>query len=216
MVLIALLAALPAVARPTQSTTADPSRHPVILVHGIGDNGRTMDWMGRRLRAAGWEVHSVTLKPNLGQIGIDEMAEQVAAFIDQTVPKGARIDLIGFSMGGLVSRYYVQRLGGFRRVDHFVSISAPHHGTILACLVPDQACRQMRPGSDFLRDLAGDADRLGCVRFTSLWTPLDLTIVPASSSVLPVGHNERIWCLAHPLMIRSGNSLRAVEAALRG
>jgi triacylglycerol lipase len=213
---LALLAAFLAVAKASSPDTADPSRHPVILVHGIGDNGRTMNWMGRRLRAAGWEVHSVTLKPNLGQIGIDEMAEQVAAFIDQTVPRGARIDLVGFSMGGLVSRYYVQRLGGFRRVDHFVSISAPHHGTILACLVPDPACRQMRPGSDFLRDLAGDADRLGCVRCTSLWTPLDLTIIPASSSVLPVGNSQRIWCLAHPLMIRSSNSLRAVEAALRG
>src|SRR6185436_5431091 len=98
---------------------------------------------------------------------------------------GRRFDLIGFSMGGLIARYYLQRLGGIEKVGRFVSIAAPHQGTHMARLGGLPGWVQMRPGSEFLRDLASDADVLRRVNFTSFYTPLDAVIVPARSSEMP-------------------------------
>ncbi len=191
-------------------------RNPVLLIHGIKDDARRMERLARHLREAGWEAHTLSLTPSWGQLGLDELARQIGDFVDRVFAAGQRFDLIGFSMGGLVCRYYLQRLGGLARVQRFITISTPHRGSLLAWLIPNAGCRQMRPGSEFLRDLESDAERLRELEFTSLWTPFDLVILPAHSSVLPIGSCRRLWCLAHPLMIWQKGCLRAIEAALRG
>lgn len=129
-------------------------------------------------------------------------------------------DLVGFSMGGIVSRYYLQRLGGIDRVDRFVAISVPEHGTWMANLCPTKlwpcpGTVQLRPDSPFLRDLNRDADVLERLQFTSIWTPLDLMIFPAHSSRMTAGKNVTLWVAAHPLMVWQPNCLRAVAEALR-
>ena len=189
-------------------------RNPVLLIHGIGDSAWSMRALARHLRAEGREVHAITFERNWGQLGLEQLAEQVADFAERELPRGEKFDLVGFSMGGLVARYYVQRLGGLERVQHFVTISTPHQGTALAWCLDTPGVRRMRPGSAFLRDLADDAAQLAAIEFTSLWTPLDLVIVPAKSSVLAVGRAERLWCVAHPLMVRDRRCLRAVAVAL--
>jgi len=191
-----------------------PSRNPVILVHGLKDDSRKMRRMARHLSAAGWETHPVSVLPSWGQLGIDELAAQLADHVERLIGPGRRFDLVGFSMGGLVCRYYLQRLGGLARVQRFVSIAAPHRGSLLAWLIPNRGCRQMRPGSEFLHDLASDVDRLKAIQFTSLWTPFDLTIVPATSSLLSAAVCRRMWVVAHPLMVWQGDCIRAVEQAL--
>jgi len=125
-----------------------------------------------------------------------------------------RIDLVGFSMGGLVCRYYIQMLGGSSRVDRLVTISAPNHGTLLARLSDRAACKEMRPISEFLRKLNEDCSILGNLNVTSFWTPLDLVIIPAKSSRLPIGINKPIPVLAHPLMILQRRPLEEVASAL--
>jgi triacylglycerol lipase len=187
---------------------------PVLLIHGLKDSERKMGRLARHLRAQGREAHTFSLVPSWGQLGLDVLAEQLAGFVEKTFAAGQRFDLVGFSMGGLVCRYYLQRLGGLERVRRFVSISAPHGGSLLAWLIPNAGCRQMRPGSDFLRDLERDADCLAEVGHVSLWTPFDLTIVPARSSVMKVGRMRRLWVIAHPLMVWQSRCLHAVEAAL--
>ena len=74
--------------------------------------------------------------------------------------------------------------------------------------------RQMRPGSDFLRDLARDSDRLSEVQFTSFYTPLDLIIVPARSSEMGEAFNVRVWAALHPSLILEKRCLRAVADTL--
>jgi len=208
----ALLSVLDGTSRLPQQPV--PGRNPVLLVHGIADDARGMERMALWLRTQGWEVHTLDLTPNWGQRGIVPLAEQLAAFAKQTFGE-RKFDLVGYSMGGLVSRYYVQRLGGARRVERFVTLSAPHHGTQMARLLANQAVREMRPGSGFLRDLARDAGQLRAVKFTSLYTPWDIVIVPAKSSVMPQARNVKVRVGSHPGMILRMASLRAVVEALR-
>lgn len=208
----ALLSMLDGTARLPQHPV--PGRNPVLLVHGISDDAGSMERMATYLRGNGWEVYTLSLTPNWGQRGLEPLAQQVADFSRETFGK-RRFDLVGYSMGGLVTRYYVQRLGGLKRVDRFVTLSAPHHGTETARLVPTEGCREMRPGSAFLRDLERDADQLRRVKFTSLYTPWDVVIVPAKSSVMPQARNVKVSVGSHPGMVLRKTGLRAVAEALR-
>ncbi|MEO6740420.1 MAG: alpha/beta fold hydrolase [Chthoniobacteraceae bacterium] len=197
----------PAIAR-------DPTLPPVVLVHGIFSSGDDMERLARHLRSQAREVFQPTLTPNGGHAPIEDLARQLADFVSEKV--GARrFDLIGFSMGGLISRYYLQRLGGIAQITRFISIATPHHGTHMARLGGLPGWLQMRPGSEFLRDLASDADVLRAVPFTSFYTPLDTIIVPARSSEMPQARNIRIWAAMHPSFILQRRCIRAVASALR-
>jgi triacylglycerol esterase/lipase EstA (alpha/beta hydrolase family) len=117
-------------------------------------------------------------------------------------------------MGGLVARYYVQRLGGIERVRRLITISSPHNGTCAAFLRRNGGARQMRPGSAFLCDLNRDVSVLDRIDFTSIWTPFDLMILPAHSSVLPAGRAIRVNVGAHPPMVRNQRVLKLVADVL--
>lgn len=190
------------------------TRNPVLLVHGIIRTSAVFRKMSTYLSQQGWSVHSFNLTPNNASLGLDQLATQVADYVDKTFPPEQPLDLIGLSMGGLVTRYYVQRLGGIDRVQRFITISAPHQGTRMAYLLPRLGCIQMRPGSAFLKDLNQDATMLERLNFTSIWTPWDFIIVPARSSQMPIGQEVKLSVLAHALMVRDIRCWQTVAAAL--
>jgi len=188
---------------------------PVVLVHGIFDTSKIFTTMANWLKVRGFRPLAPNLIPSSGAVGVDALAAQIGPFVDRHLSPGQQFDLIGFSMGGLVSRYYVQRLGGMERVGRLITISAPHHGTYSAYILGNRGSKQMRPGSVFLNELNRDAALLDRVRFVSIWTPLDLMIVPAKSSRLGVGEEFRIPVALHPWMLRSKRILELVAKLLR-
>ncbi|WP_318729173.1 esterase/lipase family protein [Roseofilum sp. Guam] len=190
------------------------SRNPVVLIHGIFRKAYVFNRMAKYLKERGWEVHRFDVVPNTSIVGLDQLALQIKTYVDQTFAPDQPIDLIGLSMGGLVSRYYVQRLGGLDKIQRFITISSPHHGTYLAYLLPFIGCVQMRPGSGFLADLNADMHKLEQVKFSSLWTPYDFVIVPAQSSQMPVGKNVKLSVFPHAMMVRSNSTLVTVAKAL--
>jgi triacylglycerol lipase len=189
-------------------------RNPVLLVHGLMDTSRKMRKIAAHLRGLGWQVTDIDLTANNGDTRLEILAQQVAAKIERTFAPHQRIDLLGFSMGGLVTRYYIQRLSGIDRVQRFVTISTPHRGTIAANFSMRCGCIQMRPDHDFIRDLNRDVDLLNELNFTSLWTPFDLIILPPSSSQLGIGTEQKIPVLTHPLMVADRRVLEAIATAL--
>ncbi len=58
-------------------------------------------------------------------------AGQLGKFID-SFPTSQPIVLIGHSLGTMVSRYYVERLGGNKRVERVVLMGGPHLGAVKA------------------------------------------------------------------------------------
>lgn len=212
--LLAVLLSAPVIAAPPAPPA--PAKLPVLCVHGIDDRGAAWDALRAHLTAAGWrDVEAIDLHPNHGEAPLEELAAQVAKAADALRARtgSERIDLVAFSMGTLVSRIYLQRLGGRAHVRKFVSLSGPHHGTWMAYFRDNAGARQMRPGSELLNELAR-TDRWDGVEVFSIWTPLDLMILPADSARLP-GATARIYPVAaHPLMLLDGRVLEAVEAAL--
>ncbi len=197
-----------------QSRTNQKQHNPVLLIHGLTDTSHKMRKIASHLRHQGWDVYDISLTPNNGDGRLEVLAEQVADLIARTFAPQQSIDLIGFSMGGLVGRYYLQRLGGIDRVQRFVTISSPHHGTISAYFSTRVGCMQMRPDAQFMVELNRDVHILKQLKFTSIWTPFDLMILPPSSSKLGIGKEIEIPVVAHPLMVADRRCLKAIEAAL--
>ncbi|MBE7382174.1 MAG: alpha/beta fold hydrolase [Leptolyngbya sp. SIO1E4] len=190
-------------------------KNSVLLIHGIDDTAQVFNKMMAYLRDRGWEdIHALDLVPNNGDVGLDQLARQVQAYVDAHMTHADTFDLVGFSMGGIVSRYYVQRLGGAQRVRRFMTLSSPHNGTWTAYLRQNPGVRQMRPNSSFLQDLNASVHELEPVEFTSVWTPNDLMIVPAKSSQLPVGQTIQLPILLHPWMLTDERSLATVAQVL--
>jgi triacylglycerol esterase/lipase EstA (alpha/beta hydrolase family) len=193
---------------------ATKQQNPVLLVHGINDTGAVFNKMGLYLRQRGLSVYTVDLVPNNGAEVLDKLAQQVANYVAATFEPEQPLDLVGFSMGGIVSRYYLQRLGGIERVQRFITISSPHKGTVIAYGSWQPGCVQMRPNSDFLKDLNSDVQMLKQINFTSIWTPYDLMILPATSSQLEIGKEVTVPVLLHPLMLTDFGTLEIVAKAL--
>ncbi len=189
-------------------------RNPVLLIHGLSDTTLVFNNLSAYLSGLGWSVYSFNLIPNNGDVRLDYLAKQVADFVARTFDAEQPLDVIGFSMGGIVARYYIQRLGGINRVQRFISIASPNNGTLAAYLSWRPGCVQMRPDSEFLRDLNQDSAMLERLNFTVIWTPHDLMIVPPQSSQMPVGKEVVIPSRFHSWMLTDKRCLRAVATAL--
>lgn len=101
------------------------------------------------LQSNGLCVHSLNLVPNNGDEGLDKLAQQPASYVQTDFAADQGFDLVGFSMGGIVSRYYVQRLGGIARLQRLITIGSPHNGAWTAYLRWNPGARRMRRAASF-------------------------------------------------------------------
>ena len=185
-------------------------RHIVVLVHGIFDRGDKFELMKVALEKKGLEVIAPDLIPNSGRTGIEVLAVQLQAEIQSMRQPGDRVYLVGFSMGGIVCRYFLQRLGGANQVRRWITLSSPHHGTHVSHRVFGKGAAQMKRNSAFLNDLNADIDTIRNIPFLSLWTPYDLFILPAKSSRLHIGTSECMHVPVHPQMYSDSRVIRRV------
>ena len=156
----------------------EASGTPILLVHGMVDNRSVFTVLRRALRRRGFrQVVGINYSPLTRDVRL--AATQLATRVEQLCEATGfeRIHVIGHSMGGLIARYYVQRLGGDERVHTLVTLGTPHEGTRPAYLLPARLARQLRPDSDVIVELREPAP--GCrTRFVGVWSDLDQMIVP--------------------------------------
>jgi hypothetical protein len=157
---------------------------PILFVHGIVDNRTIFAPMRRGLRRRGFgrlrTFHYGPASLDVRTTAV-RLGEVIEALCEETGHE--RIHVVGHSLGGLITRYYVQRLGGDAHVDTLVTLASPHSGTHAARLLPIPLIKQLRPNSDLMRELASPAP--GCsTRFVAYWSDLDQLIVPQGNARL--------------------------------
>ncbi len=188
-----------------------PRYERVVLVHGIFEDGYAFHALKRRLETHGIRCYVPRLVPADARCGLEKLAENLKEDIDREFGGEEPFAMVAFSMGGLVSRYYLQQLGGAERCQAFITVSSPHHGTVVAHFLPNKGARQMRPGSDFLRSLEATEERLRDIPIVSYRTPMDLIILPTTSSVWERAENRCHSVALHPLMLHSKTILDDIE-----
>lgn len=195
-------------------TSGRPVADAAVLVHGIFEDGTKFKKMKKLLESHGIECFCPKLLHHDGTGGLDHLADHLKQDIDGHFGPERKIIVVGFSMGGLVSRHYLQNLGGADRCATFITISSPHHGTKAAWTYPSKGAIQMRPGSDFLVSLENTEHRLRKIPVVSYRTPMDLIILPATSSVWERADNVEFPVALHPLMLQSRHVLADIERRL--
>ncbi|MCS0637098.1 alpha/beta fold hydrolase [Streptomyces sp. LP05-1] len=181
---------------------AGHNRVPTLLLHGFVDNRSVFVLLRRSLARHGWRhLESLNYSPLTSDLRtaaglLGRHVEDICARTGQ-----ARVDIVGHSLGGLIARYYVQRLGGDRRVRTLVTLGTPHSGTAVAPFAgAHPLVRQMRPGSAVLRELAEPAPECR-TRFVCFWSDLDRVMVPVETARLDhpdlMSENVRVSGVGH-------------------
>jgi hypothetical protein len=154
---------------------------PILLVHGLIDNRSIFTLLRRALRRRGFG-RVITLNYSPFTQDVRQVATQLAELVERTCEETGyeRVHVVGHSLGGLIARYYVQRLGGDARVHTLCTLGTPHAGTWAAHLLPQKVVRQLRPGSELMEELAEPASGLR-TRFVAFWSDLDQLVVPKAS-----------------------------------
>ncbi|WP_405485633.1 esterase/lipase family protein [Nocardia sp. NBC_00511] len=154
-----------------------PAENPVLIVHGWTAHGAlplAADWsdaMRAALTADGHPVYVVDLP---GELNIPN-AEAISRVAQQASAEhgGARIDLVGHSMGGLSARYFAKFLDTGHLTAHYVSIGTGQYGWYPTCLLPSNVGGEMCPAGTFIRQLDHGDDTPGDVSYTTLRTSAD-------------------------------------------
>ena len=175
--------------------------NPVVLVPGLsGSAGRDYQAAAPLLANNGYCVFAYDFSDN-GFESNEDSAAGLSAFVDQVLAAtGAeRVDLVGHSQGGMMSRYYLKFLGGASKVGTLVGISPVSHGTTLfgaGTLARDNpplgaavgsacpACSEDVAGSDFMNRLNEGGDTVPGVRYTVIGTRYEEIITPYESQFL--------------------------------
>ncbi|WP_256727010.1 esterase/lipase family protein [Streptomyces acidiscabies] len=196
--------ATPALTTPDDKATRLPAppRPPVVLLHGFIDNRSVFVLLRRALAEHGTRaLTSLNYSPLT--CDIRTAAELLARHIEDVCERtGSRqVDVVGHSLGGLIARYYVQRLGGDTRVRTLVTLGTPHGGTRAVPLAnAHPIVRQMRPGSPVMEELERPAP--GCrTRFVSFWSDMDQVMDPPETACVDhpdlLAENIRVTGIGH-------------------
>jgi pimeloyl-ACP methyl ester carboxylesterase len=162
-------------------TSAMRCTTPVILVHGYGGNRSHWLPLELELRRAGFaNVHTVAYNPVTTTLAGTAGALRTACREAMAASGSNHVHLVGHSLGGVVVRYAVQRLGLAADVRTAVTVAAPHRGTPLASWGWGPLARVLRPGSPLLKDLDRATAAVG-VRWVAYWSDADLVVRPGSA-----------------------------------
>lgn len=175
---------LPPTQRSLAGVNLDAAGTPILLVHGMADNRSVFSVMEAGLRRRGFgqiSTMNYPVRTRDVRVAAARLADEVEAIVRDTGFE--RIHVVGHSLGGLIARYYVTRLGGDASVHTLVTLGTPHQGTYTAYGWNSTLTRQLRPGSPFFAEL--DAPIADCAtRFVAYWTDLDHLVIPHSHGAL--------------------------------
>ena len=189
---------------------------PILFVHGYGGSTANWDAMRQRFLADGWhdfELYSYNYSfITSNATTAAEIRDQVNDIIQKT--GATKVDIIAHSMGSISSRYYLKNFSGDGRVDAWVSLAGPNHGTDAAennnCqLTP---CREVVPGSAFLVALNGGDETPGLTRYATWRSPCDTTINPDESVILTGATNTLSACIPHGAFLTDATIYQQVKA----
>lgn len=182
----------------------------IVLVHGFISTGKIFFYIKKQLESFGHKCFAPTLKPIDARYGIEDLAIKLKDFIKNNIGTDSKFVLVGFSLGGIVCRYYLQEMGGINNVTKLFTVSAPHHGSFMSYLYPGKGIKQLRPNSLFLKSLQEKEHLLNGLELYSYRTPFDLMIIPNKSSVWDIALNKSFVSIMHSSMLINRNLVREI------
>ncbi|QGU05835.1 esterase/lipase family protein [Corynebacterium comes] len=188
--------------------------NPVVYFHGTGTQSNEFADSARFLRDQGfclWTRHygtdSDTIRNNVpGHNGlgpVDDAADELAAFVDEVLATtgAGQVDLVGYSLGGTLTKVYIQGRDGAGKVGRSISFGATYRGTDLVGVthVAGSALNANRgsaeyligastfdqfEGSEFIARVNDLPDTTPGIIYTAFYTPSETVATPYTTSML--------------------------------
>jgi triacylglycerol lipase len=190
---------------------------PLVLVHGLWDTPLLFRPLQERLAGRRDPLLIPHLPHGLGNRPLLDLAAQLGAAVQERFGPREPVDLLGFSMGGVIGRCWIQLLGGRHRLRRFISVGSPQRGSLLAVPWPRRwlpGIADLQPGSPVLRQLNGDPSGLQGIDCCSFWCLPDSMVVPSWRGVLPVGRCQRLPVWQHSHLISRPAALAPIVREL--
>jgi triacylglycerol esterase/lipase EstA (alpha/beta hydrolase family) len=133
-----------------------------------------------------------------------QLSDEVSKVLAET--GASKVDIVGWSQGGMMPRYYIDNLDGAAKVNMLVGFAPSNYGTTLdgfTTLITDlgleglatallsplcEACVQQEQGSSFLTSL-NQTPTVPGVQYVVIETADDEIVTPYTNAFLPAGPN---------------------------
>ena len=188
-------------------------RNPIILIHGLWNSSSIFSFITPKLDDIGIEYFAPTLNHSYGMTSIIDLTNILNKLILEKYGLEKEIDILGFSMGGIIGRYWIQKFNGYKRTRRFISIGSPHKGTLIAQFIPKYPFRgisEMKINSMFLRELSKNdcfLDDIECISFFTYW---DLMVFPSWWTNLNLGEKISLKVYKHRNLVRNSFSVEKI------
>lgn len=197
MAFVAAMALCVAAAAPAGASAQDP----ILFVHGWSESASLWNTMIGRFEKDGYKKSELSAYSyNTSQSNKIDAEKEVKSHVESLLKNtgATKVDIISHSMGSLNTRWYIKFDGGESKVDDWVSLGGPNHGTETANACSFQvSCQEMRIGSTFLSELNAGDETPGEVNYGTWWSPCDEIINPDESVILSGASNHKTACLTH-------------------
>ena len=193
---VAILVGVAGIA-PASSLAQDP----ILFIHGWTESASLWNTMIGRFEKDGYAksalmAYSYNTATSNKTLAETEVKSHVETLLKNN-PTATKVDIIAHSMGSLNSRWYIKFDGGESKVDDWVSLGGPNHGTETANTCSQASCVEMRVGSTFLSELNAGDETPGVVSYGTWWSPCDEFINPDESVILSGATNTKTACMSH-------------------
>lgn len=191
------LCVLGAAFTPASSMAQDP----ILFVHGWSESASLWNTMISNFEKDGYpKSYLSAYSYNTSQSNKIDAEKEVKSHVESLLKTtgASKVDIISHSMGSLNTRWYIKFDGGESKVDDWVSLGGPNHGTETANACSFQvSCQEMEVGSKFLSELNAGDETPGIVNYGTWWSPCDEIINPDESVILSGATNTKTACLSH-------------------
>ncbi len=168
--------------RPTMSGV---ERNPVLLVHGTNLTAEgNFSWnYARDFAARGW-AHCLLDLPGYGLEDIQVAGEYVVYALRRLAAEsGRRVDVVGYSQGGMLPRWALRFWPDTRAlVENLVGLAPSNHGTVLAHVTCSGDCHpahhQQAASARFIEALNSGTETFAGIDYTVVYTRYDEIVVP--------------------------------------
>jgi len=176
------------------------------LIHGLWNTSSIFSSITSKLDDIGIEYFAPTLNHSYGMTSILDLTNKLNDLILEKYVLEKELDILGFSMGGIIGRYWIQKFKGYKRTRRLISIGSPHKGTLMAQLIPKYPFRgiaELNIISKFLRELSNNdffLDDIECINF---FTYFDLMVFPGWWTNLNLGKKISVKVYKHRNLVRN-------------
>ncbi len=176
---------------------------PVLFVHGIWGNEKQYQPIIKFLKSKGFsKFYEFKYESRIGIHSIKIIAKELAEYIEQNV-KEDNINIVAMSQGGIIALAYLKYFlplpnGRTIHINKLFTLCSPHKGSPLAMILNWPGIKDLRPGSELLKDLEIFVKE-GRVNIYSIYTPFDLMVFPGIRAKPIFGKTKMVLAPTHML-----------------